>query len=145
VPGQQAVIDAGIAEFAESPGSVWDPAGTAGEFLSRESYPDATKFGAIFGTDRFTRLITYSNLKDLEAVNQSFGRCRWARVPKGLKLGCRNRFAAPTSAGSVVVLPRVQTRGLVSDVSPVRPDLDAVRVRADIEIRPIAVGSSWLR
>ena len=73
VPGQQAVIDGSIPAFSDTPAEALNPGDTPGEFVSVDSHPDATRFGAILGPGRYTRLITYSNLHDLQAANQKFG------------------------------------------------------------------------
>ncbi|MCW2762989.1 MAG: hypothetical protein JWR85_3190 [Marmoricola sp.] len=73
VPGEQVVIDGSIAAFRDTPAAAWKRVGTADEFVTVDSYPEATRFGAFLGTERYIRLITYSNLHDLQAANQKFG------------------------------------------------------------------------
>jgi hypothetical protein len=86
VPGQQAVIDGSIPAFSDTPAEAWNPGDTPGEFVSVDSHPDATRFGAILGPGRYTRLITYSNLHDLQAANQKFGPVPLGSGPDGPRI-----------------------------------------------------------
>lgn len=44
-----------------------------GEYVTRDRYPACTEFGAFLGPAPYTRLITYSNINDLRAGNQTSG------------------------------------------------------------------------
>lgn len=72
-PGEQAIIDGAIAEFRGVPNDLWRPGEADGEYVTRVRYPAGTEFGAFLGPAPYSRLITYSNINDLRADNQTFG------------------------------------------------------------------------
>ncbi|MBI1903086.1 MAG: DUF1565 domain-containing protein [Planctomycetia bacterium] len=70
-PGEQAIVDGGIAEFFDSPASAWQPVegGAAGEFRSARPYPNLRNVMGWFG-DSMVGLQTYYHAHDLRAENQ---------------------------------------------------------------------------
>ena len=72
-PGERAVIDGARADFRGVPNDLWRPGEADGEYVTRDQYPVGTEFGAFLGPAPYTRLITYSNINDLRADNQTFG------------------------------------------------------------------------
>jgi hypothetical protein len=70
-PGEQAVIDGGLREFAEQPASCWTPVvgGAAGEFRTVQSYRNLRDVVGRFG-DSLVGLQTYWHLDDLRATNE---------------------------------------------------------------------------
>jgi hypothetical protein len=97
-PGHTATIDAARTDFLFHPGDSWDPVPpSAGqviqsllpglpeshsfdvrEYVSRKPLRPKTDGGAFVSSRRsYTRLITYDQLRDLQAGNQKFGPPRW--------------------------------------------------------------------
>jgi hypothetical protein len=72
-PGEQAVIDGARADFRGVPNDLWRQGEVDGEYVTHDPYPAGTKYGAFLGPAQYTRLITYSNINDLRADNQTFG------------------------------------------------------------------------
>lgn len=70
-PGEQAILDGGIEEFAARPAEAWEPAtkGGAGEFQSRKAYPNLRDVVGAFG-DSLIGLHTYHHSQDLRAENE---------------------------------------------------------------------------
>lgn len=70
-PGEQAVLDGGIAEFASQPAQMWEPCpdGVPGEYRSRRAYPNLRDVMGWFG-DSMIGLHTYHHRKDLQATSE---------------------------------------------------------------------------
>lgn len=70
-PGEQAILDAGMREFAEAPAEAWEPVagGAAGEFRSAKRYPNLRTVMAWFG-DSMIGLHTYYHAGDLRSSNE---------------------------------------------------------------------------
>jgi hypothetical protein len=87
-PGEHAVIDGALAGFRGVPNDLWRPGGADGEYITRDRYPAGTMFGAFLVPGQYTRLITYSNLNDLRAANQTFGPLPAGVGPDGPLIVC---------------------------------------------------------
>lgn len=68
-PGETAIIDGGLAEFAEEPDGAWIPVGKAGEFRSKRRYPNLRTVMGWFG-DSMIGLHTYYHAQDLRSANE---------------------------------------------------------------------------
>lgn len=70
-PGEQAIIDGGLAEFYDSPATAWEPfpAGGEGEYRSTKAYKNIRDVVGLFG-DSHIGLQTYWHAKDLRAKNE---------------------------------------------------------------------------
>lgn len=70
-PGEQAVIDGGIAEFQDAPATAWEPfaEGGEGEFRSTRAFKNIRDVVGIFG-DSNIGLQTYWHTADLRAKNE---------------------------------------------------------------------------
>jgi hypothetical protein len=78
-PGEAAYIDGGVAEFRRPDNDDWLPAGTldpdavADEYVSAMTFADdLVNRGAFLDRNPYTRLVTYSQLNDLRADNETF-------------------------------------------------------------------------
>lgn len=75
-PDEHATIDGSVADFREAPNDDWVPGETPGEFVSANPLPRGGSHaarGSFLQTNPYRRLISYSTIKDLQAVNQLFG------------------------------------------------------------------------
>lgn len=70
-PGEQAVLDGGLAEFFETPNEAWAPfdEGGSGEFRSTRRFPNIRNVVGSFG-DSLVGLHTYYHSKDLRAKDE---------------------------------------------------------------------------
>ena len=70
-PGEEVVIDGGLAEFFDSPATAWEPCtdGAPGEYRSTGTYPNQRQFIGSFG-DSMIGLQTYYHRQDLTADNE---------------------------------------------------------------------------
>ena len=70
-PGEQGIIDGGIAEFNEQPATAWEPFpdGGEGEYRSRRRHPNIRDVIGAFG-DSMIGLETYWHLTDLRSTNE---------------------------------------------------------------------------
>lgn len=74
--GEQASLEARLADFAVAPNNCWDRVGDSDEYVSKRRYPfdgGNEARGSFIGADGYVRLITHSTLEDLRAHNQLFG------------------------------------------------------------------------
>jgi hypothetical protein len=88
-PGELAVLDAGLREFAEDPAGSWEPfpAGAAGEFRSAKTYPSGGGFGNF--ADSMAPFQRYWTFADLRSANELYhaGLGNRADDPKGIYAG----------------------------------------------------------
>jgi hypothetical protein len=77
-PGEQAILDTGIAEFFIDPAKSWEPApgGAPGEYRSRRRFPNLRDVMGSFG-DSMVGLHTYHHAKDLRAAGEIW------KIPEG--------------------------------------------------------------
>ncbi|MBC7820235.1 MAG: hypothetical protein IAG10_25405, partial [Planctomycetaceae bacterium] len=70
-PGEQAILDGGLAEFFDAPSDAWQPfdAGGPGEFRSTRRFPNIRNVVGSFG-DSLVGLHTYYHAKDLRAKDE---------------------------------------------------------------------------
>jgi hypothetical protein len=78
-PGEHAYIDGTVAEFRRPNNDDWIPAGSLHEEAVDDEYVSAMTFtddlvnrGAFLDRNPYTRLVTYSNINDLRADNETF-------------------------------------------------------------------------
>ena len=83
VEGEHAVIDGAIDRFRTAPQEQWRPGEVEGEFVSRVPWDPSTNRGAFLGDGRYTRLLTYDRLEDLQAASETFGPLLDGEGPKG--------------------------------------------------------------
>jgi hypothetical protein len=83
LPGEHAIIDGARDDFRENSGPLWVPGEVPREFVTRTAYPANTDRGAFLHPHRHIRLITYSQLKDLQAGNETFGPLKPGQGPEG--------------------------------------------------------------
>jgi hypothetical protein len=79
--GETAYIDGSLVEFRGLNNDDWVPASTVDEEAVEDEYVSATTFagdpvnrGAFLDRNPYTRLVTYSNINDLRAENETFDR-----------------------------------------------------------------------
>lgn len=81
-PGESAYIDASVPQFRTLNNNDWEPArlhdaaAHAEEYISKATFPitvdDSVNRGAFLDRNPYTRLITYSRVKDLRAAGETF-------------------------------------------------------------------------
>lgn len=73
-PGEHAYIDGSVPEFRRVNNDDWEPvSGHEGEYVSRRTFTGFVR-GVFLDRNPYTRLISYSNLNDLRARNETFDR-----------------------------------------------------------------------
>ena len=79
-PGEQAIIDAALPEFFDSPAEAWEayPDGGPDEYRSKRAYPNLREVLGSFG-DSMVGLQTYYHAKDLRAKGEIFDWEDWDR------------------------------------------------------------------
>ena len=65
-PGELAILDGGLPEFQQSPGTAWEPVGNNGEYRSSRRYPNIRDVVGLFG-DSNVGLQTYWHAEDLRS------------------------------------------------------------------------------
>jgi hypothetical protein len=71
-PTEHAYIDGGAPEFRRVNNDDWEPVpGQPGEYVSRRTFTDHIR-GTFLDRNPYTRLVTYSNLNDFRAQNETF-------------------------------------------------------------------------
>lgn len=90
-PGEHAYIDGSVPEFRQVGNDDWEPVpGHEGEYVSRRTFTDHIR-GVFLDRNPYTRLITYSNLNDFRARNETFEKITLPVCAPGQQENCDPR------------------------------------------------------
>lgn len=107
-PGELAIIDGGLRQFAESPESAWEPVpdGAAGEFRSTQTWPDlggrpgSTNLLGNFG-DSMIPLHGYRYIEDLRSDNEYLSELKSGKSEAGSGVYCGPGLFYDISTGRI--------------------------------------------